>query len=442
MAYEPEFHSGLPHECPDALADIGLVSAPSGVPAASGRNWGIRIRTLGPGLIAGASDADPTTVATLAVIGASTTYAMGWLVLSLFPLLVVIQTIATRVGLASRLDLQGTVALVHGRWVRWLLLGSVLAVNIVTIAADLEAGAAALGLLTRGDWHWFVAPLSALLLAVVLALGLQVLQRALRYLLLILFVYAAAAVLARPDWPAVAVGTLVPNLRWDKDLVFGAMSLIGTTATSYVYIWQTIAQSEARTPWTGYRLRRFDAVAGCFFATVVFWFILIATGATLGTRHLAVATAQDAAQALRPVAGDFAGDLFALGLLASTLVALPVIIATTAYITGTHLNWPRGLSLRPRQAPRFFAAMGISIALGTGAAYTSVPPITILYWAGIIGAIGTPIGLVLLLKAAHHPQVMGDKTVGRRLLAAGWAVAGLIAVVCGAGLWQMLQAVP
>lgn len=404
--------------------------------------WRTRLRALGPGLIAGASDADPTTVATLAVVGASTTYAMGWLVLLLFPLLAVVQSIATRVGLASHLDLQGAVALIHGRWVRWLLLGSVLTVNVVTIAADLEAGGAAIGLLTGSDWRWFVAPLSLALVLAVLVIGYHVLQRALRYLLLILLVYAVAAVLARPDWGAVAAGTLVPHVRWDKDFVFGAMSLIGTTATSYVYIWQTIAQADTRTPFSAYRLRRFDALAGCFFATLVFWFILVATGATLGTRHLDVTTAQDAAQALRPVAGAFAGDLFALGLLASTLVALPVIVVTTAYITGTHLDWPRGLSLNPRQAPKFFTAMAVSILLGTTAAYSSVPPITILYWAGVIGAVGTPVSLVLLLKAARHPQVMGERTVGGRLLVAGWTIAALITAVCGAGLWQLVQTGP
>ncbi|WP_424215765.1 NRAMP family divalent metal transporter (plasmid) [Streptomyces sp. BI20] len=421
----------------------GPIPAPALAPATTDAaalplTWRTRARALGPGLIGGASDVDPTTVATLAVVGAGTTYSLGWLTLLLFPLLGVIQAIATRVGIASRLDLQGAIGAIHGSTVRWLLLGSVIIVNVITIAADLEAGAAAVGLLTGADWRWFVAPLSIVLLLAILTLGYQVLQRALRYLLLLLLLYAAAALMARPDWSAVARGTFVPHLTWDSTHVYGAMSLIGTTATSYVYVWQTISQSETHTPWAMHRLRRFDALVGCFFATLVCWFILVAAGATLGVGHLPVNTADEAAQALRPVAGPFAESLFAIGLLASTVVALPVIVATTAYMTGTHLNWTRGLSLRPRQAPRFFGAMAAAVLLGTIAGYSSVSPMTILYWAGVFGAVGTPVGLILLLRAATNRTIMGTRTVGRPLLAAGWAMTALIIATSAAGLIQLL----
>ena len=315
-------------------------------------------------MIAGASDADPTTVATIAVIGAGTIYELGWLTLLLFPLIAVVQSIATRVGVAGRVDLQTAVARTRGPAARWSLLISIVAVNIVTIAADLEGGAAAAGLIFRQDWRWFVVPLSVVLLAGLLFVGYHVMQRALKYLLLCLLAYAVAAVLARPDWAAVAAGSLVPHIEWDSGYLSDVMSLVGTTLTGYVYFWQTVGQAEDQVPWRLHRARQADSLLGSLFAVAVFWFILIASGATLGVHHLPAGTAQGAAQALRPVAGPFAGDLFAVGLLASALIALPVIMATTAYATGAHLDWRRGLSLKVTRGaavlrrPRPVAAAG------------------------------------------------------------------------------------
>ena len=189
-------------------------------------------------------------------------------------------------------------------------------------------------------------------------------QRALKYLLLCLLAYAVAAVLARPDWAAVAAGSLVPHIQWDSGFLSDVMSLVGTTLTGYVYFWQTVGQAEDQVPWRLHRARQADSLLGSLFAVAVFWFTLIASGATLGVHHLPAGTAQGAARALRPVAGPFAGDLFAVGLLASALIALPVIMATTAYATGAHLDWRRGLTLKVREAPLFYTALALSLLLG------------------------------------------------------------------------------
>lgn len=395
------------------------------------------MRAVGPGVIAGASDTDPTTVATIAVIGAGTVYSLGWLTLLLFPLIAVIQSIATRVGTASRMDLQTAVTRNRGPVARWSLLISIVTVNIVTIAADLEGGAAAVGLIFHQDWRWFVAPLSILLLAGLLLIGYHVIQRALKYLLLCLLAYAVAAVLAHPNWGQVARGSLIPHIETTKDYLTNVMSLIGTTLTSYVYVWQTIGQAEEKVSWQWHRARQADAVLGSLFAVVVFWFILIASGATLGVHHLSADTAQDAAQALRPVAGPLAGDLFAFGLLVSALVALPVIMATTAYATGAHLNSRRGLSLQVREAPLFYAALAASILLGTVAAYGGVSPIRLLFIAGIIGAIGTPLGLAMLLKVAADRRIMNGRPIGTAMKTAGWTITLVIAFISVVYFYQL-----
>src|SRR5262249_12439437 len=156
----------------------------------------------------------------------------------------------------------------------------------------------------------------------------------LQYVLLCLFSYGAAAFFAFPDWVAVARGSVIPHVEWNYEYLADILSLLGTTLTSYVYVWQTIALAEERSCAATLRERKLDGVLGSFVAVAVCWFILVATGATLGVHHRHVDTAAEAAQALRPVAGAWAGALFAVGLLASALVALPVLMATTAYVTG------------------------------------------------------------------------------------------------------------
>jgi Mn2+/Fe2+ NRAMP family transporter len=292
------------------------------------------LRMLGPGLVSGAADADPTTVASLAVIGAGTGYGLGWLVVLLFSMIAVIQVISTHVGAVSGRDLQAAVVDASRPWLRWLLLVSILAVNVVTIGADLEGGAAAVGLLTNLDWRWFVLPLSLVLLIVLMLGRYHHVERAMKFLLLCLLAYAAAAVFAHPNWGAIVHGTLIPHVRLSGPYIADIVSLLGTTLTSYVYVWQTIAQVERRHSPASLGNRKLDACVGSFFAVSVFWFILIASGATLGVAHVHADTAGQVASTLRPIAGPFAGQIFAVGLLASAVVALPVLMGTTAYATG------------------------------------------------------------------------------------------------------------
>jgi Mn2+/Fe2+ NRAMP family transporter len=412
--------------------ELGVETAP--------RRWRLYLRSLGPGLVSGAADTDPTTVATLAVIGAGTVYRLAWLTLLLFPVIAVIQVVATHVGVIGRRDLQTAVAHAYGRIPRWLLLVSILAVNVVTIGADLEGGAAAIGLLTHLDWRWFVLPLSLVLLALLTLGGYDHVQRALKYLLLCLLAYAAAAIFAHPDWGAVVRGSLIPHFEWRGEYTADALSLLGTTVTSYVYVWQTVAQSEQHPDPGHLRLGKFDAILGGFFAVAVFWCILVATGATLGEHHLHANTAADAARALRPVAGSFAGGLFALGLLASAVVALPVLMATTAYVTGAQMHWRRGLSLRLREAPLFYAALAAAALIGTVVALIGISPIRLLFIAGIVGGLATPVGLILLLAVGGDRTLMRGRPVGRPLLVAGWAVTAVLTIFSLAFVVQQLAA--
>ncbi|MCW2639696.1 MAG: hypothetical protein JWP76_2002 [Dactylosporangium sp.] len=384
---------------------------------------------MGPGVVSGAADADPTTVATLVVIGATTMYGLAWLALLMVPVLAVVQTLATRLGAISGRDLQKAVADRYSRPLSALLLGSILAVNVVTIAADLKAGAAAMGLLAGVGERWLVLPFAAALLTLLLLGGYDEVQRILKYVMLCLLGYGAAALLAHPDWAAVARGSLVPSVRLDPEYVAGALALMGTTLTTYMYVWQTVEQVEEPVPRAWLKVREFDGIVGAALAGAVLWFILVASAATLGARHIRVDTAEQAAQALRPLAGPLAGTLFAVGLLASAIIALPVIMASGGYAAAAHVGSPRGLSRGVREAPRFYAVIAAQTVIGAAVASADISPIRLLFIASLVAGVATPLGLVMLVLVTGNRRIMGGLPAGPALRVAGWVIAVLVAVV-------------
>jgi Mn2+/Fe2+ NRAMP family transporter len=398
------------------------------------------MRSIGPELISAASDNDPTNVGTAVAVGAQTGYQLSWLALLVAPLLGIVLAIAGQIGTVARDDLQSLTLKRYGRGVATVLLLSVVLVNLVTIAADLQAGAAGVGLLVGVDSRWLVAPLGAALAGLLLAGRYGQVVAVLRYVVVGFAAFGVAAVLAHPDWPSLLTASLVPALSLRPDVVTGGLALLGTTLTSYGYVWETIGRGVEEpadaTAQNGGQARA-GAVIGAVFTAVILWFMLVAAAATLGRHRQAAASAQDAARALRPLAGAGAADLFAAGLVTSALVALPVLMATTAYVVGAHFNWRRGLSERVGSARCFYAILVASIGLALAVSLAKISVIGMLVAASVIGGFGTPIGLVLLVRLARDPQVMGPRRISRRLAIAGWAVT---AIVGSLGLLAILGA--
>jgi Mn2+/Fe2+ NRAMP family transporter len=398
------------------------------------------MRSIGPELISAASDNDPTNVGTAVAVGAQTGYQLSWLALLVAPLLGIVLAIAGQIGTVARDDLQSLTLKRYGRGVATVLLLSVVLVNLVTIAADLQAGAAGVGLLVGVDSRWLVAPLGAALAGLLLAGRYGQVVAVLRYVVVGFAAFGVAAVLAHPDWPSLLTASLVPALSLRPDVVTGGLALLGTTLTSYAYVWETIGRGVEEpadaTAQNGGQARA-GAVIGAVFTAVILWFMLVAAAATLGRHRQAAASAQDAARALRPLAGAGAADLFAAGLVTSALVALPVLMATTAYVVGAHFNWRRGLSERVGSARCFYAILVASIGLALAVSLAKISVIGMLVAASVIGGFGTPIGLVLLVRLARDPQVMGPRRISRRLAIAGWAVT---AIVGSLGLLAILGA--
>jgi Mn2+/Fe2+ NRAMP family transporter len=368
------------------------------------------------------------------LVGAQTGYQLSWVSLLVAPLLAVVLTIAAQVGIVARDDLQSLVRKHYGLGAARLLLVSVVAVNLVTIAADLQAGAAGLGILAGVGSSWFVLPLGFALVALLLVGRYDELVGVLRYVLIGFLAFGAAAVLASPDWSQVLRSSLVPALALRPAVLTGALALVGTTITAYVYLWETIAVGVEAPPPEGQaasalRRSRVGAVLGAVATAVILWLMLITAAATLGVHHEKVASAQDAALALRPMAGSAAADLFAVGLVASAVVALPVLMATTAHVIGTEFQWRRGLSQGIRRAGGFYAVLAASIALAAAVDLAGVPLLDMLIAASVVGGLGTPAGLVLLIRLARDRDVMGDRTISVGLAMAGWLVTAAIGVL-------------
>lgn len=392
---------------------------------------------VGPGIVSGASDNDPTTVASLSVIGATTVYGLGWLVILVVPMLAVVQAVSAAVGGVCREGLEDVLARHYHRVAAWIALVAILAVNVITLIADLQGGAAALSLLTGGvDFRFYVMPLAGLSAVMLIFLDYKRIQRVLIVLPMLFLTYPIAAIMAHPNWHDVIVNSIIPHLKNTAAYSQGAIALLGTTLTAYAYVWETIELSEERPPLRRLGLVQVDATLGTIVAGISFWFIVVATAATLGIHHKNVATAQDAALALAPFAGHWASLVFGIGLLGSSLIAIPVLAATSAYVVAELFGWRAGISKTFWQAPRFFGTLTVVLA-GCGLlAMLGTNPIKLLFAASIAGGLATPVTLFLMLLVAGNKTVMGKYRPRPWLLAAGWGVFAIVALAAAFYLYQ------
>jgi Mn2+/Fe2+ NRAMP family transporter len=396
-------------------------------------------RGLGPGLVSGASANDPTTVGSLAVVGAATGYGMAWLVIVLLPMLALVQAIAASVAAVSQLSLQQAISRTYGRGPAITALAAVVSVSLFTLAADIQAGAQALRLLSGIPFHYFVIPLAAVAGWLLATKSYLRIERVLAWLTLIFLCYVAAAIMARPDWEAVIRGIVAPHFGFSRAFAGGAIALLGTTLTSYVYFWESIEVAERHPMRTQLGAVRTDAVLGMLIAGSSFLFILIASAATSGKHHITIQTAADAAVALKPLAGALDQTLFGIGLLASAAIALPVISATNGYVVAQTFGWRTGLIHAPNQAKNFYAVIFVSLSIAALLALIPIPTMSLLYWVSIIAGIATPLTLAFTMLVARNAKVMGGRSIPLALACGGWLVTAIVAASSAAFIVSLVR---
>jgi Mn2+/Fe2+ NRAMP family transporter len=385
------------------------------------------VRGFGPGLVSGASANDPTTVGSIAVVGAATGYAMGWLVVLLLPLLAIVQSIAASVATVSQKSLQQAIIDTLGRRAALLAALSVVLVGLFTLGADIQAGAQALAILCGGiPYQVFVIPLVAVAGWLLATKSYMRVERILACFTPVFLCYLVSAILAKPNWGDVLRGIFIPHIAFTPLFLTGALALLGTTLTGYVYFWESIEVAE-RHPRPGDAAKMSaDAAIGIVVAGSSFLFILVATAATAGVHHLPMQSATDAAVALKPLAGPASQILFGIGLLASAAIAIPIISATNGYVLAQTLGVPTGLRHGVREARVFYGVIFASLAISSALALAPISTMWLLYWASVAAGIATPVTLVMMMLVATSRGAMNGRPIRKLLAFGGWTVTGIV----------------
>ncbi|HYS84864.1 MAG TPA: divalent metal cation transporter [Bradyrhizobium sp.] len=393
------------------------------------------LRTLGPGLITGASDDDPSGIGTYSQAGAQLGYGIGWTMLLTFPLMAAIQEISARVGRVTGHGIAGNVCRHYSMWLLNVVVALLFIANTINIAADLGAMADAAKLLIGGHGMLYVVAFGVISVTAEIFLDYKRYVSVLKWLTLSLFAYVGALAFAHISWSQALMGVLVPHIAWSADYFTTIVAIFGTTISPYLFFWQASQEAEdqrvdvtkrplidkhygARKEF--HRIRA-DTIVGMAFSNLIALSIMVTAAATL---HAAgktdIQTSAQAAEALRPIAGAFAEVIFALGIVGTGLLAIPVLAGATAYAVGEGRRWPVGLARKPKEAAAFYSVLTLSAAIGIALNFNSINPISALYWSAVInGVLAVPV-MVLLMIMARRKDVMGHFVVGGPLHWLGW----------------------
>ena len=421
---------------PPLATRIALHWAPRGAPR---RGW---LAFLGPGLITGASDDDPSGIATYAQVGAQFGYGMGWVMLFSYPLMAAIQEISARIGRVTGHGIASNIRLHYPRWLLHPIVALLLVANIINLGADLGAMGDALGLLVGGSPRLYVVLFAMLCASLEIYSSYERYVSILKWGTLSLFAYVATVLVVKVPWAEVAYRTLVPSFSWQKDYVIAIVAVLGTTISPYLFFWQASEEAEdeeddpdakplalapEQAPVELHRIR-LDTYVGMGFSNLISLFIIITAAVTLHVHGITdIATSAQAAEALRPIAGAFAFAVFAAGIIGTGLLAVPVLAGSAAYAVGEALGWPIGLARRPHDAKAFYATIAVATLIGIFINFTDIDPIRALFWTAVInGVVAVPLMVVMMIMTTQ-PKVMGDFTLSRPLQAMGWLSTAVMA---------------
>ncbi len=400
------------------------------------------LQILGPGLVTGASDDDPSGIGTYAQAGARYGYGTLWATLLMLPMMTAIQYICGKIGLVNGRGLAGVLREHYPRWVLYPAVGAVLVANTVNAGADIGAVAAAINLLLPVPILILVVPVSLGILALQVFGSYRLIERVFKWLCLALLAYVAAALLSRPNVGDVLRGTFIPTLQLDPAYIGILVALLGTTISPYLFFWQAGQEVEEqvsigrRRLWQRQgaskkelRFALWDTLAGMTLSEIVAYFIILATGATLFTTgKTTISSATEAAQALRPIAGDAATLLLAVALIGAGVLAIPVLTGSAAYALAEAFRWRAGLDEKPSRARPFYAVIVVATLIGMLMNFAGIDPIDALVLTAVLNGLLAPPLLVLVMLASNDRRIMGERTNGRLLNVLGWATTAVMAV--------------
>ncbi len=381
---------------------------------------------LGPGFITGASDDDPSGIATYSQTGALFGFAQAWTALFSFPLMVAIQEMCGRIGLVSGKGLAGVIRLHYPKKVLYLTVFLLFLANTINIGADLGAMAASAQLVFGFPFVYWLIGMVVLTLVLEIFVSYKTYSKYLKYLALALLSYVVAAFTIKLDWKEVFASLIIPHIEFNKTYIFNIVAILGTTISPYLFFWQ--ADEEVEEEVAHHKLRRMgagqpritpkdisrlrlDTVIGMLFSNLVMFFIIVTTGTTLFTHGITkINSASDAALALKPLAGDYAFLLFAVGIVATGLLALPILAGSASYAVSESFGWREGLYQKLNRAHGFYGVITIATLVGLLINFIGIDPIVALYYSAVINGIIAPPLIVMILLIANNKKIMGERT--------------------------------
>jgi NRAMP (natural resistance-associated macrophage protein)-like metal ion transporter len=408
------------------------------------------LSVLGPGLITGASDDDPSGIATYSQAGAQFGFTVSWTMLFSYPLMVAIQQISARIGRTTGHGIAGNLRAHYPNWLLQTLVALLCLANVINIGADLGAMGDAVSLLIGGPHLLYVVLFGALCATLQIFMQYTRYVAVLKWLSLALFAYFGTVMVVHVPWGQVAWGLFVPTFSADGAFWTMVVAILGTTISPYLFFWQASQEVEdikdvperqplvdapRQAPDALQRIR-LDTYVGMAFSNLVALAIIITTAATLHTAGITnIETSSQAAEALKPVAGSFAFAIFTLGIVGTGLLSVPVLAGSAAYALGEARKWPVGLGRQPTKAKAFYAAIAVATMIGAAVNFSPINPIKALYWSAVInGVVAVPVMVMMMLITANS-RVMGRFTITGPLRAVGWtATLVMAAAVAGMAL--------
>ena len=408
------------------------------------------LRVLGPGVITGASDDDPSGIGTYSSVGAMFGFAILWTAAWLLPIMFAIQEVCARIGIVANHGLANVLQKHYGRKIVLGIVSILIIANVVNIGADLGAMAASLKMLTGVDFYFAALAFALLIIFIEIFFQYHTYVKVLKWLTLSVFAYIFAGIIAHPNWTEVLANTFVPKIYWNEKYIFALIAIFGTTVTPYLFFWQTSEEveeskllnikSDKRTLFTRMREMRTDVGAGMLLANIVFFFIIVTTAQVLFKNGITnIGSPEQAALALRPFAGDFAYALFALGIIGTGLLAIPILAGSGAYALCEVLKWREGLELKFSRAKGFYLIIASSIIVGLAMNLIGIEPIKALYYAAYLnGIIALPL-LIAIMIVGNDKRIMGAETHPLWVKIFGWLAVAFMSAAVLATIWLVLK---
>ena len=389
---------------------------------------------LGPGLITGAADDDPSGISTYSVTGAAFGYASLWTALFSFPLMTAVQMMCARLSMVTGQGLAGVIRHRYSKEVLWGACALLVIANTVNIGADL-GGMGKVTEMVTGISAMYWTPVYAIVIASFLIWSsYDHVARIFKWLTLVLFAYVGAAFLAKPDWGAVLRSTFIPHFEISSEYWATLVGIFGTTISPYLFFWQaseeveeerkeglvTLKQRKGTTS-AALRQSRNDVITGMFFSNLIMYFIILTTAATLHAHgKTTITTARDAAEALRPIAGNGAYWLFSLGLIGAGMLGVPVLAGSSAYAVAEAAKWRGSLADRPGRSRNFYAVIAAGMGLGLALDYAGFNAVSMMFWSAVLNGVLAPPLIVIVLLLTSSRKIMGARANPRWLSVLGW----------------------